>query len=127
MDDPADLGYLRGHWKDFINSMRGEGSQGNLDARLRHACEPVEINDGTLVLGFYHKFHMEYINNRKYLHLIEKKLLDVFGHNYTVSCVMVQTEKKPEAPPVDPDHLVNTVIQKYGGRIAGEGAATEEK
>ncbi len=126
MEDPKDLEYLSAHRKDFINSMRGEGSQGNLDARLRHACEPVEINGQSLVLGFYHDFHKSYIDNRKYLHIIEKKLKEVFGHTYTVTCVLVQQGQKAEARPASSNHLVEAALS-MGAKIIEENAETEEK
>jgi hypothetical protein len=124
MDDPNDLPYLKIHWKDFINSMRGEGSGGNLDARLRHACEPVEIKGDNLVLGFYHEFHKKYIDDRKYLHLIEKKLREVFGHNYTVTCVMLSQEQKSELKPASSNHLVEAALS-LGAKIVEEKAETE--
>ena len=126
MDDPNDLSYLQEHWKDFINSMRGEGSGGNLDARLRHACEPVEIKGENLVLGFYHEFHKSYIDNRKYLHLIEKKLQEVFGHTYTVNCVMMLPGQKSELKPASSNHLVEAALS-MGARIVEENAETEVK
>jgi DNA polymerase-3 subunit gamma/tau len=128
MDDSGDVAFMRGHWKEFINSMKGEGSNGNMDARLRHACEPVEIKDGTLVLGFYHQWHLDYINNRKYLHLIERKLLDVFGHNYTISCMLKQPDAspKPKAPEETFD-LAAHAQTTYGAVPARENTTTEEK
>jgi DNA polymerase-3 subunit gamma/tau len=124
MDDPNDLPYLKVHWKDFINSMRGEGSGGNLDARLRHACEPVEIKGDNLLLGFYHEFHKKYIDDRKYLHLIEKKLKEVFGHNYTVTCVMMPQEQKSDLKPASSNHLVEAALS-LGAKIVEEKAETE--
>ena len=106
--------------------MRGEGSQGNLDARLRHACEPVEIKGDNLVLGFYHEFHKNYIDNRKYLHLIEKKLKEVFGHTYTVTCVMMPQGQKSELKPASSNHLVEAALS-MGAKIVEENAETEEK
>jgi DNA polymerase-3 subunit gamma/tau len=126
MDDPNDLPYLKIHWKDFINSMRGEGSGGNLDARLRHACEPLEIKGDNLVLGFYHEFHKKYIDDRKYLHLVEKKLKEVFGHNYTVTCVMLSQEQKSELKPASSNHLVEAALS-LGAKIVEEKAETEVK
>lgn len=126
MDDPNDLEYLQTHWKDFINSMRGEGSQGNLDARLRHACEPVAINGQNLVLGFYHDFHKSYIDNRKYLHIIEKKLKEVFGHTYTVTCTLVAQDHKEDARASDSNHLVEAALN-MGAKIIEEKTETEEK
>jgi DNA polymerase-3 subunit gamma/tau len=127
MDDPNDLKYLQEHWKDFINSMRGEGSGGNLDARLRHACEPVEIKGDNLVLGFYHDFHKSYIDNRKYLHIIEKKLKEVFGHTYTVTCILIQQGgAKSELKPASGNHLVEAALS-MGARIVEDNAETEGK
>lgn len=125
MDDPADLKYLAEHWKDFINSMRGEGSQGNLDARLRHACEPLEIKGENLVLGFYHEFHKKYIDDRKYLHLIEKKLKEVFGYDYTVTCTMMPQPQKAASKSSDGNHLVEAALS-MGARIVEEKTETED-
>ncbi len=105
--------------------MRGEGSQGNLDARLRHACEPLEIKGKNLVLGFYHEFHMKYIDNRKYLHLIEKKLKEVFGYDYTVTCTMMPQAQKPASKPPASNHLVEAALS-MGARIIEEKTETED-
>jgi DNA polymerase-3 subunit gamma/tau len=126
MENPNDLEYIKKNWRTFINSLRGEGSGGNLDARLRHACEPVEIKDGTLVLGFYHEFHKNYIDNRKYLHLIEKKLYEVFGHNYTVTCILIPQATKSTLKPASSNHLVEAALS-MGARIIEENTDTEEK
>jgi DNA polymerase III, subunit gamma and tau len=69
-----DFDYLRSRWREFIQSLRGEGSSGNLDAFLRSACEPVALEDDTLVLGFYYSFHKVKIEDAKYRHLVEKNL-----------------------------------------------------
>jgi len=126
LDDPGDLEFIKQNWKTFINSMRGEGSGGNLDARLRYACEPVEIRGDVLVLGFYHEFHKNYIDNRKYLHLIEKKLKEVFGHTYTVNCILIQQGQKSELKPAGSNHLVEAALN-MGARIIQENEETEKK
>jgi len=77
-----DIDYLRSRWREFIKSLRGEGSSGNLDAFLRSACDPIALEDDTLVLGFYYSFHKEKIEDAKYRHLVEKKLKEVFGRPY---------------------------------------------
>ncbi len=104
-----DIEQIRNRWKEFIQSLHGEGSSGNLDAFLRSACEPIALEDSTLVLGFYYQFHKEKIEDRKYRHLVERKLKEVFGHQYEVRCVITQPtrEKNP---------LVKAV-QEMGGSI----------
>jgi DNA polymerase-3 subunit gamma/tau len=95
-DVPRDIDYVRSHWREFIRSLRGEGSSGNLDAFLRSACDPLDLVDDTLVLGFRYPFHKEKIEDGKYRHLVEKKLKEVFGQPYKVQCVLV--DSKTETP-----------------------------
>ncbi|MDY7018508.1 MAG: DNA polymerase III subunit gamma/tau [Chloroflexota bacterium] len=114
--DSQDFNYLHGRWKDFIYSLRGEGSSGNLDALLRSACEPLTLKDGILVLGFYHSFHMEKIEDAKYRHLIERKLKEVFGQSYKIECILVDRKKTtPQKKMQNP--LIQAAID-MGARIA---------
>jgi len=119
----GDIEYLRSRWKDFISAMRGEGSRGNLDAVLRSACEPLAVEDGTLTIGFYHQFHKDYIEDRKYKHLVEKKLQEVFGQPYKLNCVIIERRKetKAEIP------LVKAAQEIMGARIIDDRPETEEK
>jgi DNA polymerase-3 subunit gamma/tau len=89
-----DIDYLRSRWREFIKSLRGEGSSGNLDAFLRSACDPVALEDDTLVLGFYYSFHKEKIEDAKYRHLVEKKLKEVFGRPYKIRCILVDSKRE---------------------------------
>jgi DNA polymerase-3 subunit gamma/tau len=114
---------IRDRWKDFVNAMRGEGSKGNLDAFLRSSCEPLSLEDNTLTLGFYHKFHKEYIEDPKYRHLVERKLREVFGRSYQVRCVLTtaKTKDKTESP------LVKAAKESYGATVVGRKSRTEEE
>jgi DNA polymerase-3 subunit gamma/tau len=89
-----DIDYLRNRWMEFIQSLRGEGSSGNLDAFLRSACEPVALEDDALILGFYYPFHKEKIEDPKYRHLVERKLKEVFGQPYKIKCILVDHKRK---------------------------------
>ena len=91
---PQDIDYVRGRWKEFIQSLRGEGSNGNLDAFLRSACEPIALEGDILTLGFYYSFHKEKIEDRKYRHLVERKLEEVFGQPYRLKCVLVNHKRR---------------------------------
>jgi DNA polymerase-3 subunit gamma/tau len=118
-----EMSEIRERWKDFVNSMRGEGSKGNLDAFLRSSCEPLSIENNTLTLGFYHKFHKEYIEDPKYKHLVEKKLHEVFGRSYLVRCIL--TAAKPKSRTESP--LVKAAKESYGATIVGRKPRTEEE
>ena len=93
-DISQNIDYLRSRWREFIKSLRGEGSSGNLDAFLRSACDPVALEDDTLVLGFYYSFHKEKIEDDKYRYLVEKKLGEVFGRPYKIRCILVDYKRE---------------------------------
>jgi DNA polymerase III subunit gamma/tau len=110
---------LRSHWRDFIQSLRGEGSGGNLDAFLRSACDPVDLEGDTLVLGFYYSFHKEKIEDAKYRHLVEKKLKEVFGRPYKIRCVLVDHKRDSPSDARTQSPLVKAALE-MGARIREE-------
>jgi len=114
-----DIDYLRSRWREFIKSLRGEGSSGNLDAFLRSACDPLALEDDTLVLGFYYSFHKEKIEDAKYRHLVEKKLKEVFDRPYKIRCILVDSKREisPEARTQNP--VIKAALE-MGARISEE-------
>ena len=125
-ESTQDIDYLRSRWREFVDTMRGEGSKGNLDAFLRSACEPLSIEDGILTVGFYHKFHKEYIEDPKYKHLVEKKLREVFGQPYKLSCVIIEGRKEAKTRPEIEIPLVKTALE-MGAKIIDDKTETGEK
>ncbi len=85
---PEGLGQVRARWREYVDSLRGLGSTGNLDAFLRSACEPISLEDDVLVLRFAHKFHKSKVEDPKYRHVIEERLLQFYGRPYRVECVL---------------------------------------
>ncbi|NWF77052.1 MAG: DNA polymerase III subunit gamma/tau [Chloroflexi bacterium] len=116
---PQNIDYLRSHWKEFIKSLRGEGSSGNLDAFLRSACDPVALEDDTLVLGFYYSFHKEKIEDAKYRHLVEKKLKEVFGRPYKIRCILVDPKKEVPSRARTQNPVVKAALE-MGAKIKEE-------
>ncbi len=110
------LEHIRQRWNDFVNACRGEGSRGNLDALLRGFCKPIDLQDNTLVLGFYAEFHKSKIEDPKYRRMVERKLKEVFGVPYQVRCVLLKRERKNE---VQQNPLIKAALD-LGGRIIGE-------
>lgn len=108
----AGLEYVRTQWDDFVATLRGVGSSGNLDAYLRGVCEPVDLQDDTLVLAFKYPFHKEKIEDPKYRRMVEAKLSEKFGSPSKVQCVL-----RPKAGQRAAEgHLVKAALQ-MGGRI----------
>jgi DNA polymerase-3 subunit gamma/tau len=115
-DTSRDIDYVRGRWREFIRSLRGEGSSGNLDAFLRSACDPLDLVEDTLVLGFRYPFHKEKIEDGKYRHLIEKKLKEVFGQPYKVRCVLVDSKSEVSSQPRTENPVIKAALE-MGARI----------
>jgi hypothetical protein len=103
---------VRSQWTEFVDTLRGVGSGGNVDAFLRSACEPEAVEGDTLVLAFYHTFHKDKIEDPKYCRMVEKKLGEKFGNPSKVRCVL---RPKAEQRPTD-GHLVKAALE-MGGRI----------
>ena len=114
-----DIDYLRSRWREFIKSLRGEGSSGNLDAFLRSACNPIALEDDTLVLGFYYSFHKEKIEDAKYRHLVEKKLKEVFGQPYKIRCILIDSKREIPSPARTQNPVIKAALE-MGARISEE-------
>jgi len=114
-----DIDYLRSRWREFIKSLRGEGSSGNLDAFLRSACDPVALEDDTLVLGFYYSFHKEKIEDAKYRHLVEKKLQEIFGRPYKIRCILVDYKREVPSQARTQNPVIKAALE-MGARISEE-------
>jgi DNA polymerase-3 subunit gamma/tau len=114
-----DIDYLRSRWREFIKSLRGEGSSGNLDAFLRSACDPLALEDDTLVLGFYYSFHKEKIEDAKYRHLVEKKLQEVFGRPYKIRCILVDSKREIPSQARTQNPVIKAALE-MGARISEE-------
>ena len=116
---PQDIDYLRSRWREFIKSLRGEGSSGNLDAFLRSACDPVDLENDTVVLGFYYSFHKEKIEDAKYRHLVERKLKEVFGRPYKIRCILVDSRREIPPQTTTQNPVVKAALE-MGARITGQ-------
>ena len=104
--------YIRSHWGEFVQMLRGAGPGANLDAFLRSACEPLEVEGDTLVLGFYYPFHKDRIDTPECRELIESKLGQKFGSPNKVRCIL-----KPKAKQRALDgHLVRAAVE-MGARV----------
>jgi DNA polymerase-3 subunit gamma/tau len=114
-----DIDYLRSRWREFIKSLRGEGSSGNLDAFLRSACDPIALEDDTLVLGFYYSFHKEKIEDAKYRHLVEKKLQEVFGRPYKIRCILVDYKRETSSQASTQNPVIKAALE-MGAKISEE-------
>lgn len=73
------LAGIKQRWREFVSSLKGKGSSGDLDARLRSACEPIKLEGNVLELGFKYQYHFEKLNDPKYIFLVEQGLKEFYG------------------------------------------------
>ncbi len=108
----SEIDRVRSQWTEFVDTLRGVGSGGNVDAFLRSACVPEAVEGDTLVLAFYHTFHKDKIEDPKYCRMVEKKLAEKFGNPSKVRCIL---RPRAEQRPTE-GHLVKAALE-MGGRI----------
>jgi len=119
--DTSELGRVRARWKDYVDSLRGLGSTGNLDAFLRSACEPAALEDDVLVLRFAHEFHRSKIEDPKYCHIVEEQLQRFYGRPYRVSCVLGGQAGTAAQPVPPPSGGLVDALKAEGGRVTRQG------
>lgn len=108
----GELASIQARWKEYVDSLRGLGSTGNLDAFLRSACEPVAIEGDVLVLEFLHAFHKSKVEEQKYKYIMENQLEKFFGRAYKVSCVLQEQDAaKKQSSSAQTSHLAEAAIR----------------
>jgi len=124
IDGKLNIDDLKLRWKDFVESLRGVGSSGNMDAVLRSACEPLEIEGDTITLAFYWDFHKAKIEDPKYRFLVEKKLAEVFGRPYQVKCVLKEKGKKESSNSGGSSYMAKAAM-RMGARVVNKRPIAE--
>ena len=102
---------LKERWSDVVNSLRGFGSNRNLDAILRSSSTPLEIVGDTLIIGFYYSYHKEKVEDPKYKYLVERRIAEFMGKAYNVECRLIEKER-PRG------HAVRAAMER-GARVEG--------
>lgn len=110
-DSQLTLETISRRWREFVNSLRGKGSRGDLDARLRSACQPIGLDGDVLELGFKYQSHLEKIRDPKYQHLVEMGLKEFFGKPLKLKLTLLSSSR-----PVTQEPLVKAALES-GARI----------
>jgi DNA polymerase-3 subunit gamma/tau len=120
-DTPTDvepserLVYLNQHWAEVIAASKGQG-KGSIDAFLRSSCHPVTIEGDTVVLGFYHSFHKEKVEEVENKRVVESVLSQVLGSPHRLRCILTERKQKRVAQP-QPDIPLVRAAQEMGAKI----------
>ncbi|MBI4328860.1 MAG: DNA polymerase III subunit gamma/tau [Chloroflexi bacterium] len=110
----VDLPMVQSRWREIVDSLKGMGSNRNLDAILRSASKPIALEDETLVLGFYYPFHKEKVEDPKYRHLVEQRISQKLGKRLRLRCELIPR-------PSQGGHLVRAALERGAERASEEG------
>jgi hypothetical protein len=92
---------------------------------LLKSCEPTEVRDGSVTLGFYHSFHKERMDDEKNRSVVEEALAAIAGRAYRVKSALYAGDsraKEQETEAVRRERLlanpvVNEAISRYGAKV----------
>ena len=93
------------------------GSKTRIGALLRDSCEPLAIEDDTVVVvGFYFPFHKDMIEKVENRRVVEEVLSRELGSQHSVRCILKPRPKRPGAQPTSEGHLVKAALN-MGAKI----------
>ncbi|MBI2303565.1 MAG: DNA polymerase III subunit gamma/tau [Chloroflexi bacterium] len=111
------LSYLKANWKQIVSRAKGLSPKvPMLDAYLRSACQPLTVEDKTVVLGFYYPMQKDKIEEMENRRIVEGLLSQALGSPHQVRCVLTQRK-------VD-NHLLSAALD-MGARVVDEGDENE--
>jgi hypothetical protein len=92
-------------------------SDRQLSALLNGSCEVKSVGDDTVILGFYHTFHLERVESGQYVGRLEALFSSALGRQ--VKLVLEHTPRAPK-PPAKGGHLVRAA-QELGVKPVRKG------
>jgi DNA polymerase-3 subunit gamma/tau len=94
------------------------GDDKQLKALLNGSCEIISSDDATVVMGFYHTFHLERIESGPLAARLKELLSQVLGKPVEVRFEHVQRRQREERPKPAGGHLVQAA-RELGARPTG--------
>jgi DNA polymerase-3 subunit gamma/tau len=114
---------------DLLTSVRQASKEGDrqLSALLNGSCEVLSAEGGTVVLGFYHTFHLERVESGAYQEPLDELFSNALGRKVEVKCEHAPRDRGPERADPKGGHLVKAA-QELGARTVsptseGEGGS----
>ena len=105
---------LAANWGQVLEQARSVNK--TIEALLRSSCEPMSMEEDTLVLGFYYPYHKAMIEQPANLRIVEELLSRVLGRRCQVRCELKSKEKKAVSSASSGDPLVQFAVNNLGAR-----------
>ena len=126
--EEQDLAWFQDRWESVLDGVRGRNR--SVVALLNKSCEPVDVRDNVLTVGFYHDFHLQKMEQPRNLQVLQEVLGQVAGRPMGVKCVPfdgdrqqraqqreAQSQRQEEENAVASDPIVEEAVNKYGARV----------
>lgn len=124
------LAWFQENWSRVISLVRERNL--SVAALLTKSCEPVEVVENVLTVGFYHAFHQERVSQPKNKEILEEVLSEMAGLRMGVKGVRIRDDKaqqqiqpseaerereEGEDTAAASDPIVQEAVRKYGARV----------
>ncbi len=94
----------------------------HLAALLNGSCEVKEVREGTIVLGFYWRFHLDQVGQPTRQRQLEEVASRLLGQPVTVRCEMTQAPSRPRGG----GHLLKEALRHGAVPLAQEEGGEED-
>ena len=122
------LAWFQENWDGIVTAVRARNR--SVVALLNRSCEPVDVKNGVLILGFYHDFHRQKVEQPKNLEILQEAISDVLGRPLGVKCVPFRGDANQRAQEQDDegqqelaakvaesDPIVKEAVEKFGAQV----------
>jgi DNA polymerase-3 subunit gamma/tau len=116
------LTWLQDNWGELLQAIRPHDRM--VEALLK-SCEPVSIQDGVVMLGFYHSFHRDKVNEDHHRATVEERLRELSGQPLRVRCSLIGGDRAQKEQQREASHreeliknpVVQDAINNLGARV----------
>ena len=116
------LAWLQDSWGELLQAIRPRNRM--VEALLK-SCEPLSVKDGVVMLGFYHSFHRDKVNEDQHRATVEEALRQLSGQPLRVRCNLIEGDREQKEQERESDRraklidnpVVQTAITRFGARV----------
>lgn len=125
--EPAKAAPAAAATNDLLATVRAASREGDhqLSALLNGSCEVLSAEGDTVVLGFYHTFHLERVETGAFQEPLDELFSNALGRKVQVKYEHAPRDRGSKAPESKGGHLVKAA-QELGARTVSSTNAGEE-
>ena len=88
----------------------------SLEALLK-SCRPLKIEDGSLILEVFYKFHKERLEEPRNKSTLERVVSEVLGLPVKVRCILGKKKDNPKGQSEDFDDIEHSAVEVFNGEL----------